>query len=288
MNDTLIIRNMTRDEATELVSWATKEGWNPGVNDADIFWATDQDAFIAAKLEGELIGGGTITAYDQAFGFIGFFIVKPEFRGRGLGNTLWQELNKRLRERLTADAAIGIDGVFDMQSYYAKGGYAFSHRDIRFQSAGKALLQDTSTHNIVPLNDIPFADVLAYDNACFPAPRPTFLQQWITQSDSLALGTQHNEKLTGFGVIRRCGNGFKIGPLFADSAEIAEQLFIHLSAFAPDEPVFLDVPENNETAMALARKYKMEEVFGCARMYMGNKPELADNKIFGVTTFELG
>jgi len=41
-------------------------------------------------------------------------------------------------------------------------------------------------------------------------------------------------------------------------------------------------------ALALAARYKMSEVFGCARMVLGPVPELPDAEIFGVTTFELG
>ena len=53
------IRNMTRSEADELVDWAASEGWNPGLHDADLFWGTDPEAFVAAELDGVLIGGGT-------------------------------------------------------------------------------------------------------------------------------------------------------------------------------------------------------------------------------------
>jgi len=38
----------------------------------------------------------------------------------------------------------------------------------------------------------------------------------------------------------------------------------------------------------LAEKYTMQKVFGTARMYTGKFPDLSLNKIFGVTTFELG
>jgi GNAT superfamily N-acetyltransferase len=96
MSNELVIRNMSRPEVDELVSWAACEGWNPGLHDADVFWATDPDAFIAAELEGELIGGGAVTSYAGEFGFMGFFIVRPEFRSRGFGTTLWNARRERL------------------------------------------------------------------------------------------------------------------------------------------------------------------------------------------------
>ncbi|MBP8290480.1 MAG: GNAT family N-acetyltransferase, partial [Chromatiaceae bacterium] len=95
MTPKLMIRNMTCPEVDELVNWATREGWNPGRHDAERFWATDPDAFIASDLDGDLIGGGAITAYQGDFGFMGFFIVRPEFRGQGLGNSLWHARRER-------------------------------------------------------------------------------------------------------------------------------------------------------------------------------------------------
>ena len=77
---------MTRDEAFQLVDWAAGEGWNPGLDDAALFWATDPDAFVAAERDGIVIGGGAVTSYNGAFGFMGLFIVRPEFRRRGLGH----------------------------------------------------------------------------------------------------------------------------------------------------------------------------------------------------------
>ena len=253
------------------------------------FWATDPDAFIAADLDGGLIGGGAITAYEGEFGFMGFFIVRPEFRGQGLGNAIWHARRERLLARLRPGASIGMDGVFAMQDYYAKGGFVFSHRDIRF----RAEIPDPpappgGADGIVPLAEVPFDQVLAYDRTCFPAPRPAFLTGWIAQPDSLALGCQRAGQLSGYGVVRRCREGCKIGPLFADDAQAATALLAHLAAFAAGGPLFLDVPENNPAALDLARQVRMREVFGCARMYLGPPPALAHPRIFGVTTFELG
>lgn len=290
MQPELSIRNMTRTEVDELVDWAASEGWNPGLHDANVFWATDPEAFIAAELDGTLVGGGAITAYDDEYGFMGFFIVRPEYRGRGLGNTLWHARRDRLLARLRPGASIGMDGVFDMQHYYAKGGFVFSHRDLRFraESADRPAPQPGNDSSIVPLADVPFDQLLAYDRICFPAARPRFLRAWISQPDALALACRPDGDLRGYGVVRRCGEGCKIGPLFADDISAAESLYRHLAAFAAGGPLFLDAPENNPAAMELVRRHQMAEVFGCARMYLGPVPTLAHARIFGVTTFELG
>jgi GNAT superfamily N-acetyltransferase len=286
----LEFRNMTRSEVDELVAWAAREGWNPGLHDAELFWATDPEAFIAAELNGEMIGGGAITAYDGQFGFMGFFIVRPEYRGRGLGNALWHYRRQRLLERLRPGATIGLDGVFEMQSYYAKGGFVFSHRNKRFRAliASPAIMIQEDDRNVVALADVPFEQILEYDRTCFPAPRPVFLRAWIAQPDALALGYLRRGQLAGYGVVRRCGEGNKVGPLFADDGRAAEALYSRLAAFAVGGPLFLDAPENNPAAMKLVARHQMEEVFGTARMYLGPPPSLAHERIFGVTTFELG
>jgi hypothetical protein len=48
------------------------------------------------------------------------------------------------------------------------------------------------------------------------------------------------------------------------------------------------VPEVNPAGMSLAEKHAMKRVFGTARMYIGDAPALPVDRIFGVTSFELG
>lgn len=281
----LILRQMTRSELSTLVEWAADEGWNPGDSDARIFWDTDPEGFVAAELNGELIGGGSIVCYAGRFGFMGFFIIRPDYRGQGLGGRLWFHRRDRLIARLQTPAVIGMDGVFNMQGFYARGGFVLSHRDLRFEGIGAAA---TPADSLVDLASLPFPDVARYDAAHFPEPREIFLQNWISQPNSRALGAVQDGVLCGYGVIRPCRRGFKIGPLFAADTAVAEALFRGLGDFAPGEPIFLDVPENNPHAMALAQRHGLHEVFGCARMYYGPPPVLPNEEIFGVTTFELG
>ena len=97
-----------------------------------------------------------------------------------------------------------------------------------------------------------------------------------------------NGHLAGYGVIRPCRRGFKIGPLFSDTPEIAEELFASLSSCAADVPVFLDIPVCNRSARDLVERHSLTKVFETARIYRGVPPSLPLDRIYGITSFELG
>ena len=283
---------MTRPELDVAVDWAAHEGWNPGLHDADIFWATDPDGFIAAELNGEMIGSGSIVNYGGVCGFMGFFIIHPKFRGRHFGRQLWIARRDRLIKRLQAPARIEMDGVFNMQSFYAKGGFQFLHRDLRFQGTAQAQTSTpTSIYtrcDVVDLSTIAFDEINQYDQAIFMAPRSEFLRRWISQPACHALGATHNGKLVGYAIARPSRTGYRIGPLFANDPAIARMLFQSLLTRLPHQQVQIDVPECNTAGVEMVKSSGFQEVFGCARMAFGPPLPRPLQNIFGVTTFELG
>ncbi|MCP4022136.1 MAG: GNAT family N-acetyltransferase, partial [Desulfobacteraceae bacterium] len=134
-----------------------------------------------------------------------------------------------------------------------------------------------------------FTLVENYDTDFFPAQRNAFLRAWLCQKDSPVLGIIEDGQLKGYGMIRPCRTGFKIGPLFADTPEHARWILLALSGrVSPGKPLFFDTPATNPAAVELAESQSMNQVFHTARMYTKDFPDLPIDKLFGVTSFELG
>ncbi|MGH6840617.1 MAG: GNAT family N-acetyltransferase, partial [Methylocella sp.] len=76
--------------------------------------------------------------------------------------------------------------------------------------------------------------------------------------------------------------------LVADDRAAAEAVLAALLAAAGGGKIFLDVPRVNRDAGALAQDLGLAPVFETARMYTGAIPSLHLQRVFGVTTFELG
>lgn len=282
-----IIRQATRSELDIAVEWAAREGWNPGLHDAQVFWDTDPHGFFVLEKDGNTIGSVSGVSYNGKFGFGGFFIIKSEYRNQKLGTELANYFVKNLSSRLNKKASIGIDGVFNMQPTYAKWGFKFSHRNLRMEGKGKGKGFDY-TNKVSKVVDKDFFEIHALDMKCFGFDRKVFLRGWLKLPEGAGYKYVSGNKLEGYGVIRKCRAGYKIGPLFASKSEVADELFKALANYANGETIYLDIPEINPGAVKLAEKYGMKECFGCARMYYGIAPKLPYNQIYGVTTFELG
>lgn len=281
--DRLLVEQMTRSDLDTVVDWAAREGWNPGLTDAEAFWAADPEGFLVGRVHGEPVAAVAAVRYPPGFAFLGLYIVDPAWRGRGFGWELWSAAMARLEDG--AVGTVGLDGVVEQQSNYARSGFVLAHRSIRFGGQPSGAAHDEVTD--LSVDDLPA--VAGIDARCFGAARMDFLRRWLAIPGGCAAGVRRGDGLAGFGVIRPCRDGMKIGPLFADDPAVASEILGRLVEHAgTGTTVFLDVPEPNAAGVALALGQGLAPVFETARMYRGSALDLPLDQVFGITTFELG
>jgi GNAT superfamily N-acetyltransferase len=280
MND-LRIRPMRPDEISLAVDWAAAEGWNPGLADDACFAAADPEGFFIGELEGAPAATISCVNYGTSFAFLGFYIVRKDLRGRGYGLRIWNAAIAHAGPRV-----IGLDGVVAQQQNYRMSGFELAHPNVRY--GGAVAAPDAPQTGVIALTEVPLATVEAYDATVFPGPRTAFLRSWIGSPGHIGRALVRDGKLAGWGVLRPCRKGRKIGPLMADDRVAAEVVLSALLAGAGGGEIFLDVPSINRDAVALARDLGLAPVFETARMYTGAIPPLRSERVFGVTTFELG
>jgi len=267
-----------------IATWAAAEGWNPGPADGACFLAQDPDGFFLGRVDCQPVSAISVVNYGEAFSFLGLYLVDPAFRGLGHGFTTWLAALAHAGGR-----TIGLDGVVAQQDNYRRSGFTLAHRNIRYlgESAAGAGPADAASF-VRPAAEVGLTAIAAYDGPCFPAERPVFLERWLTAPGHVALAAVQDGRVTGYGVLRPAPEFAKIGPLFADTPAVAEALFDALTATLGGGPVAIDVPEVNAAAVALAEDRGFKPSFETARMYTGPVRPIATERIFGVTTLELG
>jgi hypothetical protein len=182
---------------------------------------------------------------------------------------------------------IGLDGVVEQQANYARSGFVYAHRNVRYGgSIGRHLPE---SHGVVPLGRVAREEVAAFDRLHFGSDRERFLSAWLDGTGGRT-GLAHltDGRLDGYGVIRDCREGAKVGPIFASSEGAARALLLALAATRPGATIYLDLPEPNADAVSLAESLGLTPRFETARMYRGPAPALPLDRIYGITSFELG
>jgi GNAT superfamily N-acetyltransferase len=277
----LDIRRADRGDLHVMIEWAAREGWNSSLHDAACFHAADPEGFWIARQEGELAACISLVSYSPAFAFLGFYIAHPDFRRQGIGHALW-------KHSLAACPAttVGLDGVIDQQENYQKSGFTLAHRNIRVGSIPRSGAEKPD--GLVQISSEHLGAIATYYQTFFAAPRTAFLASWLGATGHVGYMHHVDGAITGYGIIRPCRDGYKIGPLFAENAETAARLLDALGPHSAGKPMFLDSPELNSAAIDLCSRHGLEPVFETARMYRGPAPALPLDMTFEITSFELG
>ncbi|EUC00909.1 GCN5-related N-acetyltransferase [Rhizobium sp. CF080] len=273
-----VIRALASSEVEQLVDWARIEGWNPGLADAAALHAADGDGFIGCFVDGEMAAGISAIRYGTDFGFIGLYIAHPDFRGKGYGRKVWDAGMAHLDGR-----TIGLDGVPEQQANYRSIGFEQLYETFRWSGT----LDGESDIDVVAITDDLVPGIVGYDRSFFPAERGTFLREWLRPPRS-AKAIVRDGNIGGYAVCRRCHDGYKIGPLFAQTDADAQRLLSACAAEISGETLHIDVPAAQTEFCAYLEAHRFAKGFTTARMYRGPAPAVQMSGVFGITTLELG
>ncbi|MFY8149190.1 MAG: GNAT family N-acetyltransferase [Prochlorococcaceae cyanobacterium] len=291
----LKIRPLEKGDIPTVTAWARAEGFAPGAGDVAIYRHTDRQGLWVGWLGQERIGCIAGVRYNAAYGFLGLFLVVPQHRGRGHGVALW----KHALEHLADLPCIGLEAAPDRLTDYAGWGFVEASTTTRWQWIGAAgdpedPLEAAGSEDLVCLSgaEIPERAVQAYDAQREPSPRPYFLADWLHHRAGTVLALLDGAgNCHGFGRIRPCllrqGEGWRIGPLLADSPALAERLLRGLLR-RHDGVVLLDAPGANPAAAPLLQGLGFRPLSQTVRMYRGSQPPVSLADVYGLACLELG
>lgn len=273
------IRQLSLTDVAELILWAKAEGWNPGIDDAESFHAADPAGFLGCFVDGRMAAAISAVASGPDFGFVGLYICHPDFRGQGHGRMVWDAGMAHLGDR-----TVGLDGVPAQQANYRGMGFEPAYRTWRYSGRFMPPNVDAS---VVAVGAGLVPEILEFDRRHYPGPREAFLASWLDEP-RIARAILRDGRVAAYGVMRKCHEGYKIGPLFAGNEADASLIFFALCACSNGGMVAIDVPEPAAGFSAYLDDLAFEKGFDTMRMYRGPAPEISMSGVFGVTTLELG
>jgi len=290
----LKIRAVSRDDVPLITDWARHEGFAPGKGDVGIYRQTDRQGIWVGCLAGEPIGCIAGVRYNLAYGFLGLFIVRPDWRGQGYGRQLWDCALGHLEDV----ACIGLEAAESRIADYAGCGFQAASPTTRWQWAKSPTFGEACGGAapdglmLVQGEAIPEAALQVYDAQRELSPRPHFLSDWLHHPAGTVLALlDGNQSCHGFARIRPCllkkGEGWRIGPLLADSPSLAEYLIQQLLVAHPGV-VLIDSPGGNPAAAPLMQRLGFVAVDRTLRMYRGVMPTQSLEDVYGLACLELG
>ncbi|MGZ4132152.1 MAG: GNAT family N-acetyltransferase [Actinomycetota bacterium] len=284
---THVVRGLEPGDPDAVRSLIDAEGWNRGLQDVDTFTATDPDAWFVAEADSRVVGMVLATRWSDGFGWIGLYLVDPEYRGRGIGVDLFGHALARLEP-----GVVGLDGDPAQQANYRRSGFRDVHGITRWRGPASAWRRPPAdpTLALADPRELAFDALVAMDARTVGAPRPALLRAWLDQPEARLAAATRADDLVGFAIARPARHGWKVAPVLADDAVVAEAVVAAVVRGLPDDAVcWLDVPDPNAASQALTRAHGFEPAPTSGRMVRGRSgPDPDVTTLFAILAHEVG
>lgn len=255
------------DDINEFLSLAREEGWISSAWELEFLRTAFPSGCLVCRNKGIPVAFLTSIKYGMS-GWVGNLLVRKEWRGQGLGSTLFQRALEVLDEAGTR--TVWLTASESGRPIYERQGFIAIDAVNRWQIRGRIATVNDSA-NVV-------SEILALDEAGWGDRREDLLRATINRgSTSLLPG--------GFLVRQRWENAFQIGPWGSLNPEVAIELLEQ--SISPTEgglQIFLDVPAGNSNASNVLYGAGFSIQSSTTLMYRGEKPDYAPESIYALAS----
>jgi ribosomal protein S18 acetylase RimI-like enzyme len=278
----LAVRTMKKNDINFAARCTSGEGWLTETGqDFREFLEHDASGCLIAEWDGRRCGICIATCYGGK-GFIGEMIIRPSFRGKGLGSQVFSRAVDYLLKR--GCRSVSLDAVPRAASLYQAFGFRKICRSLRFSGS----LSGFPSSRVRAMRSEDFAAVCALDRNAFGADRSFFLRKRLAENPGLANVRIANDRITGYIFGRRRASLIWAGPWWVerksgDGAELLQSFALG----AQGKTISLGILETNAGAVALVRalgfKEKPEASFRMVRGAVEDAPGLSPD-LFAIGT----
>ncbi|GFT13364.1 n-acetyltransferase domain-containing protein [Trichonephila clavipes] len=294
-----VLRNLRCDDIPELIALPRDEGREMGQEPEILSWLNiDPSGIFVGENEenGEIIGCCCGIALSDTHGYIGMYVVKPKFRGLGLGRVLWNAAVNRLGNRNVSLSSASKMMVF----YRGKAGFSFTAKwtvDL-YVATNPILLSNASSRPlpftiVVEPEGLLVQHVINYDYSVHKYDRSTIVKETIREAGTLTLmaiepSIDVNLKVTGYACMKKGLQGhWLIAPVYAEDYSSARSL-VHglMNALSDDqlkEGVVAKLVSSNYEAAKLFHQIGMKKSpYQLQRLFTKEVFEIPESKIFAL------
>ena len=301
MDSPFVVRSATEDDLKVVTRLGVMENWHFNPHDLVCAYAFDPSAFFVGELNGEVISHINAVKYPGHSAYIGTFIVKKEYRGKGYGKQTWDSAWRSLNHNCT----VALDGAPGMIANYKSLGFH------SVWNTSSAVIDLTKTIKIlscvtmppgvscVPIQTVDFEKIFKYDTSIFGAPRRRLLEKCINLPGSLGWAAVDGKgAVLGYTLIKQviceaaASIGLSMAPLYADDditaralLKVAAETYLATDAVEGScfELSYSDGGSYGDHASRLIMELETSTVYLGQRMYTkGTPPGRQINKMYGI------
>jgi GNAT superfamily N-acetyltransferase len=201
-------------------------------------------------------------------------LVHPHYRGRGIGGALLRHCLEYLSE--AGIRCVKLDATPLGKPLYAQLGFVHEWSLNRWENPNFDMSEDSVSLPIKPLDHAEMETLADFDAKAFGVSRKRMLALLSSRSARSFTYFSASGRIEGYGFLREGALASYLGPVVADSRDIARALILRLLAHRTRQKVYWDIPNPNSAAVSLAKEFRFTPQRALFRMFRGTNENPGD------------